>query len=43
METCKAHGVDAYRYLIDSLKALPLATTVEDYEALLPWSFSTAE
>lgn len=37
IETCKAHGVDPYRYLIALFKALPLAKTVEDYEALLPW------
>ncbi|MEX3526401.1 MAG: transposase domain-containing protein, partial [Burkholderia sp.] len=29
--------VDVYRYLIDLFKALPLAKTADDYEALLPW------
>ena len=43
IETCKANGVDAYRYLIALLTALPLATTVEDYETLLPWTLNAAE
>ncbi|PUA41306.1 hypothetical protein C5U62_32545 [Pseudomonas protegens] len=43
IETCKANGVNAYRYLIALLTALPLATTVEDYEALLPWALNTTE
>jgi len=37
VETCKANGVDAYRYLADLFGALPLANTVGDYETLLPW------
>jgi hypothetical protein len=37
IETCKANGVDVYRYLIALFKALPLARTAEDVEALLPW------
>ncbi len=37
IETCKANGVDAYRYLTESLKALPYARSADDYEALLPW------
>ena len=36
IETCKANGVDPYAYLIELLRALPLATTADDYEALLP-------
>ncbi|MEX3606325.1 MAG: transposase domain-containing protein [Burkholderia sp.] len=36
IETCKANNVDVYQYLIDLFKALPLAQTVDDYEALLP-------
>ena len=32
-----ANGVDGYRYLRALLMALPRATTVDDYEALLPW------
>ena len=38
VETCKANGVDAYRYLVDLFGALPLANTVGDYETLLPWN-----
>lgn len=37
IETCKANGVDPYTYLVELLRALPLATTADDYEALLPW------
>ena len=40
IETCKANNVDPYAYLIELLRALPLATTVDDYEALLPWKIS---
>ena len=40
IETCKANGVDPYRYLTALFKALPLAQTADDYEALLPWKFS---
>jgi transposase len=37
LQTCLANGIDGYRYLRALLVALPKATTVEDYEALLPW------
>lgn len=42
IETCKANGVDTYRYLVALFKALPLAKTVDDYEALLPWNLKTS-
>jgi transposase len=38
VETCKANGIDPYRYLAWLFKKLPLATTVDDYDALLPWN-----
>jgi len=38
IETAKANGVEPYRYLVWLFKALPLAQTVEDYLALLPWN-----
>lgn len=38
VETAKANGIDPYRYLIWLFKSLPLAQTVEDYLALLPWN-----
>ncbi len=41
VETCKATGIEPYRYLTWLLKALPLAQTVDDYTALLPWSISS--
>jgi transposase len=37
IETCKANGIEPYHYLVELFRALPLATTVDDYEALLPW------
>ena len=37
IETCKLHGHEPYAYLKYLFKALPKATCVEDYEALLPW------
>ena len=37
LRTCIANGVDSYRYLRALLVGLPKASTVDDYEALLPW------
>ncbi|TDY16815.1 transposase [Paraburkholderia sp. BL6665CI2N2] len=37
VETCKANGTDPYRYLTWLFQRLPLAKTVDDYDALLPW------
>ncbi|WP_310725416.1 transposase domain-containing protein, partial [Burkholderia multivorans] len=37
VETCKANSIDPYRYLTWLFQRLPLAKTVDDYEALLPW------
>lgn len=37
IETCKLHGLEPYAYLKYVFKELPLAQTVEDFEALLPW------
>lgn len=37
IETCKANRIDPYTYLVDLFRYLPLAKTVEDFEALLPW------
>jgi transposase len=37
IETCKANGIEPYRYLCVLFRALPRASTLEDYEALLPW------
>lgn len=36
IETAKAHGLDPHAYLRELFERLPAATTVEDYEALLP-------
>ena len=38
LQTCKANGIEPYRYLATLFTALPLAKTADDYEALLPWN-----
>jgi transposase len=38
IETARATGIEPYRYLVELFKALPLATTADEYEALLPWN-----
>jgi transposase len=38
VETCKANGIDPYRYLTWLFQRLPLAKSVDDYDALLPWN-----
>jgi hypothetical protein len=43
IETCKANGVDPYRYLVALFKALPLAKTTDDYEQLLPWHLALGD
>jgi transposase len=37
VETCRANRIDPYRYLTWLFQRLPLATTIDDYDALLPW------
>ena len=39
IQTALANSVDPYRYLRLLFARLPSATTVDDYEALLPWHF----
>lgn len=39
--TAKANGLDAYTYLRYLFEKLPAATTLSDYDALLPWNFKT--
>jgi len=41
IETCKANSVEPYGYLLALFKALPVAHSVDDYEALLPWRLTT--
>lgn len=38
IETAKANGVEPYTWLCRVLRQLPLAKSVDDYEALLPWN-----
>ena len=42
VETAKANGQKPYAWLRHALERLPTATSVEDYEALLPWNCSPA-
>jgi len=37
IETAKANGIEPYHYLRELFGALPRATCLADYEALLPW------
>ena len=37
IETAKANGIEPYRYLCALFAALPKASRLEHYEALLPW------
>jgi len=37
IETCKANRIEPYTYLVELFRQLPLAKTVADFEALLPW------
>ena len=36
--TCRANDVDRFEYFSSVFEHLPMATTMEDLEALLPWN-----
>jgi len=38
IETAKANGLEPFAYLTQVFTALPSAQSLEDIEALLPWS-----
>jgi len=38
VEIAKANGKEPYAWLSQALERLPQASSVEDYEALLPWN-----
>jgi hypothetical protein len=40
VETAKANGIELYLWLQQVLRALPTASTVEHFEALLPWNLN---
>ena len=40
VEIAKANGQEPYAWLRHALERLPTASSVEDYEALLPWNCS---
>ena len=42
LQTCRVNGIDGYRYLRALFIALPKASTVDDYAALLPWRIDLA-
>jgi hypothetical protein len=43
VETAKANGLEPYLWLRHVLRRLPTATTVEHFEALLPWNCPPAD
>mgnify|MGYP002641079523 CR=1 FL=1 len=43
IETAKAHGLEPYAYLREVFTKLPLATTVDDIEALLPGNINAQQ
>lgn len=43
VETAKANGMEPYLWLRNALRALPTATTVEHFEALLPWNLKAEQ
>ena len=43
IETAKANGLEPYHYLRSVFLKLPMATCVEDYEALLPWNIELVD
>jgi hypothetical protein len=43
IETAKANGLEPYSYLRYIFNALPLATSPEDYPALLLWNLTQAQ
>jgi transposase len=38
MECAKVNSIEPHAYLAFVYERLPLATCIEDYEALLPWT-----
>jgi transposase len=42
VETAKANGLEPHAYLTTLFEKLPTLTTVEDFEALLPWNVKAA-
>jgi transposase len=42
LQTCRVNNIDGYLYLRALFIALPRATTVDDYAALLPWRINLA-
>jgi transposase len=43
IETAKANGCEPYSYLRHVFKHLPMASTLAEYEALLPWNIDQAK
>ena len=41
VETAKANGLEPYTWLRRVMRSLPLAKTVDEVEALLPWNLHT--
>ena len=43
IETAKANGLEPYAYLRYIFGRLPLASSLEEYEVLLPWNITPAQ
>ncbi|HKJ63929.1 MAG TPA: IS66 family transposase [Desulfopila sp.] len=43
IETAKANGLEPYAYLRHVFEQIPMATTLEDYEKLLPWNIAAEQ
>ena len=43
IETAKANGLEPYAYLRYTFGRLPLASSLEEYEVLLPWNITPAQ
>jgi transposase len=43
LQTCIANGIDGYGYLRALLVELPKATTIDDFDALLPWNLALTD
>jgi len=43
IRTAKLHQLDPYHYLAEVFRRIPDCTTVEDFEALLPWNISLSD
>lgn len=43
IETAKANGLEPFTWLRQALRRLPEASSVHDYDALLPWNLHATD